>query len=92
MSIPAGIEQPIPERHWTPDEIRSFLAENVTVVAPGETLVIRIGEEWDMTPNQMREISDSLNFRYEDGTPALPFRSVVVPGTALGVVKADGEQ
>ena len=48
MSIPAGIEQPEFEGvitvEWkTPLErpdavVRSFLAENVTVVAPGETL------------------------------------------------------
>ena len=69
----------------TAEQIRSFLKDNVTVVAPGETLVIRAP---DLTPNQARELSDLLNWVGEDG-PYLPFRTIVVPGDELGVVKAD---
>jgi hypothetical protein len=59
------------------DEIRALLAESVTVVAPGETLVIQVDHTW--TPNQMREYQCSLN------SSGLPFRCLVVTGGNLGV-------
>ena len=72
----------------TPEQIRSFLKDNVTVVAPGETLVIRAN---DLTPNQARELSDLMNYAGENG-PYLPFRTVVVPGDGLGVVGAETDE
>ena len=41
----------------------------------------------DLTPNQMREFTEYMNMADPDGTPWLPFRTVVVPGEGLGVVK-----
>ena len=129
MSIPAGIEQPIPGefdaaaiaagmkipadvpmtgeqleefrkrweeaaaqgfrhvRRWTPEEIRSFLAENVTVVAPGETLIIRAYSDW--TPSQCIDYQRYVNEQFDGGF--LPFRVLLVHGAELGVVKADGD-
>ena len=63
-------------------ELRDFLKANVTVVAPGETLVVRAP---DLNPAQMREWVDLLNQADENG-PYLPFRTVVVPGEDLGVI------
>ena len=49
----------------SPDEVRQLLRECVTVVKPGETLVIR-DRNW--TPNQVREIQDWMDDEHEDGT------------------------
>jgi hypothetical protein len=70
---------------WTPEEIRSFLTENVTVVGPGEILVIRVS---DLTPNQMREWQEVLDRASGDGR--IQFRCLVVYGDGLGRVQADG--
>jgi hypothetical protein len=67
------------------DEVRRLLRECVTVVKPGETLVIRVGSGW--TPDQMREMQDSLNWGWDSGTPYWPFRVLVVPGEELGVAQ-----
>jgi hypothetical protein len=69
---------------FTPDEIRALLRECVTVVKPGETLIIRAWPEW--TPNQVRELQEALNGIREDGD--LPFRAIIVPGAELGVAEA----
>jgi len=75
------------EPRWpTPDELRDFLRENVTIVKPGETLVIQVGEGW--TPSQVRELTDFLNWQDETGESWLPFRVLVVPGTGLGIAEA----
>ena len=66
-----------------PDELREFLSEHVTVVKPGETLVIRAD---DLTPKQQNEYQDSLAAAFEAGI--IPFRAVMVHGAELGVVQA----
>lgn len=68
----------------TKDEVRQLLRECVTVVKPGEVLVIRGLENW--TVQQMREVQDVLNAMHGDGT--VPFRSLIVPGAELGVAEA----
>ena len=75
-----------PGPRWAPEEIRDFLAENVTVVAPGETLVIRARDDW--TPNQVREVQESLNAALEHGS--ISFRCLVVPGAELGKASESG--
>ena len=86
MNKPGAWQQRVlPPWKPSPEQVRDWLRENVTVVKPGETLVIQAP---DLTPNQMREFSDWLNWRSDDGTPILPFRTVVVPGTGLGVAEA----
>jgi hypothetical protein len=66
----------------TPDEVRQLLRECVTVVRPGETLVIR-GRNW--TPLQVREIQQVMDAMHEDGR--IPFRVLAVFGDELGVVQ-----
>ena len=75
---------PSPRPPLTQDEVRHLLRECVTVVKPGETLIVRVGPEW--TPMQMREMQESLNWGWgtEDG---LPFRTLVIPGEELGVAE-----
>ena len=75
-----------PGPRWTPQEIRDFLAENVTVVAPEETLVIRAQDDW--TPNHVREVQESLHAALEYGS--ISFRCLVVPGGALGKATETG--
>lgn len=66
----------------TGEEIAAFLAENVTVVKPGETLVIRVS---DLTPNQMREYQQAIDQALE--WRQLPFQCLVVYAEELGVVQ-----
>ena len=66
------------------DEIRQLLRECVTVVKPGETLILRCGREW--TPQQMREIQDMVDATAE--WRGLGFKVLVVPADELGVAEA----
>ena len=68
------------------DEIRQLLRECVTVVKPGETLIIRAHDWW--TPSHVYEVQQVLNgLRDEWG---LPWRAIIVPGAELGVAEAPG--
>ena len=73
-------------RVLTRDEIRQLLRECVTVVKPGETLVIR-GRDW--TPNQCREIQEVMNTLHEDGL--VPFRALAIFGDELAVAEPEPE-
>jgi hypothetical protein len=55
---------------------------------PGETLIIRTT---DLTPNQIREYQQALDYEHECGH--FPFQSVVVHGDELAAArpKAEGE-
>jgi hypothetical protein len=64
-------------------DIHCILRECVTVVKPGETLVIR-DRNW--TPSQMREIQQWMDADRESGR--ISFKVLVVPGDELGVVEA----
>jgi hypothetical protein len=77
-------ERIVTGQRWTPEEIRDFLAENVTVVAPGETLVIRAQDY--MTPRHVHELQEFLNAAREYGS--LSFGCLVVPGAEFGKVSA----
>ena len=69
----------------TKDEVRQLLRECVIVVKPGETLIIRAYENW--TPNQIRELQDSLNAAA--GWRDLGFKVLVVPGADFAVALAE---
>lgn len=64
------------------DEVRQLLRECVTVVKPGETLVIQ-GRNW--TPNQVREIQDWMDAEHESGRIDFPVLAVI--GDELGVAE-----
>lgn len=66
----------------TSDEVRYLLRECVTVVKPGETLVIR-DRNW--TPNQVREIQDWMDAEHESGR--IGFKVLAVIGEELGVAE-----
>jgi hypothetical protein len=66
----------------SPDEIRQLLRECVTVVKPGETLVIR-GRDW--TPNQVCEIQQVMDALHEDGR--IPFRALAIFGDEIIVAE-----
>lgn len=74
------IEQPPP---FTKDEVRQILRECVTVVQPGEHLILRV--PWTASPTQVRELQDFANQTME--WLGLPFRMLVLPGDELGVTQ-----
>ena len=67
----------------SPDEIRQILRACVTVVKPGETLIIRVPLTWTsaMVSNYTDTIQ-SVNEMLE-----LPFRVLVVPAESLAVAE-----
>ena len=69
----------------TPDEIRRLLRECVTVVKPGETLILRV--PWTVTPNQVRELQDFVNQTAE--WLDLPFKTLILPGDALALAEPE---
>jgi hypothetical protein len=68
----------------SPGEIRQILRECVTVVKPGETLILRV--PWTTGPNQVRELQDTLTAIRED--MKAPFKVIVVPGDELTIAEA----
>ena len=67
----------------TTAEIRYLLRECVTVVKPGETLVIR-DRNWN--PEQVREIQQWMDAAYESGR--ISFKVLAVIGEELAVAEA----
>ena len=70
----------------TPDQVRQLLRECVTVVKPGETLIVRVPVTWamDQVSNYQKNFSDWA--RWLD----LPFKVIVVIGEELGVAEPGG--
>ncbi len=83
MTFRSGKPEGISPSPLTPDEIRQLLRECVTVVKPGETLVIRGDRNW--TPNQVREVQDWLDSAAE--WRDLGFKILVVPGDEFGIAE-----
>jgi hypothetical protein len=69
----------------TPEQIRCLLRECVTVVKPGETLIIR-DRNW--TPNQVREIQQWMDDEYQSGR--IGFKVLAIIGEELGVAEPGG--
>jgi hypothetical protein len=67
----------------SPDEIRQLLRECVTVVKPGETLVVRVPLSW--TPAMVSDYSRNVRAAIE--ILELPFKTVVVPGDGLAIAQ-----
>lgn len=69
----------------TPETARALLSECVTVVKPGETLIIRAPESW--TPQHVeyyQEYADAAT-----GSGRISFPVLVVIGEELGVVRTE---
>ena len=74
---------PVPS--LTPDQVRQLLRECVTVVKPGETLVIR---ERNWTPTQVREIQRWMDAEHESGR--ISFKVLAVIGGELAIAEPGG--
>jgi hypothetical protein len=68
----------------TPAQAQAFLRDHVTVVRPGETLVVRGG---DWAPYRVRELQEALDTMI--AARGLKFSVLVVPGDELAVAQAD---
>jgi len=79
---PRIIQQPPP---LTPDKVRQLLRECVTVVKPGETLILRV--PWSTTPTQVRDLQGALTGCTEH--LEAPFKVLVVPGDELTVAEPE---
>jgi len=77
--LPEVVNQP----SLSPEEIRLLLRECVTVVKPGEILVLR-AYEW-MTPAQVREVDEGARDWLKDNAPAV--RAIILPFEGLGVIE-----
>ena len=86
--LAAAKKEPFPPRFLTEDQVRQLLAECVTVVKPGETLVLRMGQEW--APSQLREVQEMLDeaIKWRE----LPFKAIVVPADELAVAMPEDGQ
>jgi hypothetical protein len=71
----------LPTDPLTPGEIRALLRECVTVVAPGETLIIRVLSS--LTMQQVAEYQRSVNVALE--YLGCPFKALVLPAEGLGI-------
>ena len=75
---------PVPDAALTADEVRQLLRECVTVVKPGETLIIRV--PMNATMYQIHEYQERANAVLADH--GNPFRVFVLPAEELGVAEA----
>jgi hypothetical protein len=69
----------------TPDQVRQLLRECVTVVKPGETLILRCPEGW--TPEQAGEMQQHAAWWLAEHAPDI--RVLVVPHLEMAVMEAD---
>lgn len=65
----------------TPEQVRSLLREAVTVVKPGEVLILRVSENF--TPNQLREYQESLTWWCRKNAPDIKILAVVGEGGTI---------
>ena len=79
--MPPRVIQPPPP--LSRDEIRQILRECVTVIKPGEHLILRV--PWTTTPGQLRELQADVNeaARWLE----LPFKTLILPGDELAVAE-----
>ena len=84
----SGPPSPSPPPSLTPDQVRHLLSKCVTVVKPGEVLILRAGEGW--TPTQVQEVQKAAAEWLEDSAPGVkvmvvpPFEIAIVPGGVPG--------
>jgi hypothetical protein len=73
-----------PDPPLSPAQVRYLIRQCVTVVNPGETLVI---QDPNWTPSQIREIQNWMDREYEDGR--ITFKVLAVPGGELGIAQTE---
>ena len=71
------------------DEVRHLLRECVTVVRPGEVLILRVGPPGVFTPNQLREYQDSVTWWLDHNAPGV--KALVVIGEDGQIVRQETE-
>lgn len=71
-----------------PGHVRELLGHAVTVIKPGETLIIATDPDW--TPNQVAEYQRFLDAWHHDPDPdvRLPFRAIALAGAEFAVREA----
>jgi hypothetical protein len=95
MTLPPGAHAPDeaademaagpPAAGLTPEAARALLRECITVVQPGETLVVRVPGDW--TPRMMVEYQDYADAATESGY--IPFKVLVVIGEQVAIVQTE---
>jgi hypothetical protein len=95
MTLPPGAHAPDeaademaagpPAAALTPEAARALLRECITVVQPGETLVVRVPGDW--TPRMMVEYQDYADAATESGY--IPFKVLVVIGEQVAIVQTE---
>ena len=68
----------------TEDEVRQLLRECVTVVRPGEVLVIQM--PWDAPAEAIYQFGERVHAVMQDMSPSI--HTAVIPAVSLGVVEA----
>lgn len=82
--LPPDLRGPLPQRKpLGPDEVRQLLRECVTVVDPGQVLIVRIDPDDGFTPRQVREIAEVLHVSAEGAG----IRAMLVIGHEIGTAK-----
>jgi hypothetical protein len=71
-----------------PGQVRRLLAECVTVVRPGEVLVLRCPEGW--TPDQAALMQDHASRWLEENAPDV--RAMVIPHLDMAVVQPETDE
>lgn len=69
---------------FDPESVRQLLRESVTVVKPGEVLVLRCPEGW--VPERVREMHKSIRWWLEANAPDI--RVMVIPHLDMAVAEA----
>ena len=67
----------------SPDEIRQLLRECVTVVKPGETLILRVPLTW--APDEVFRYQRNVNAVHDEGL--IPFKVLILGAEELGVAE-----
>lgn len=86
--IEKAVQQPLriipPPPALSPDEVRQLLSECVTVIKPGEVLILRGRDGW--TPEQVGEVHRAAAVWLEENAPAV--RALAVPPMEIAVMPA----
>lgn len=68
------------------ETVRQLFRECVTVVQPGETLIVRVPVTW--TAQQVRAYQEAMDWDQQEGRP---FPVLVVAGEGLGIAEKPDE-